>query len=188
MRFEQCVVCRSVINYSEYEGNFEVTMLLNTLYMTIMYLFETRSVNHVKAKPIAKWLNDNSIVNKHGNEFDDDDVVRMFRNGLAHFNIEIPKGNGTIDEVIIFAKNMKVKAACSSECEAPKCYPKQFKKANGRICAYSFTIEKLNEFVCFVVSSYLEKRDKKICKQCQYKNHGYQPHPKQEEQALYAAS
>lgn len=42
--FNRCVVCRSKKNLEEYHGNFEVTMLLNTLYMAVMYPMEKRDV------------------------------------------------------------------------------------------------------------------------------------------------
>jgi len=38
--FEQCMICRSCQNLKDYQGKDEVTMLLNTLYMTVIMSIE----------------------------------------------------------------------------------------------------------------------------------------------------
>ena len=40
--FNRCIVCRSAKNLEDYHGKFEVTMLLNTLYITVMQSIENR--------------------------------------------------------------------------------------------------------------------------------------------------
>lgn len=54
--FEHCIICRSYQNLKDYRGKYEVTMLLNTLYMTVMKSIENRGFLDVKTRPLADWL------------------------------------------------------------------------------------------------------------------------------------
>lgn len=105
--FEHCIICRSYQNLKDYRGKYEVTMLLNTLYMTVMKSIENRGFLDVKTRPLADWLKKNEIVNKQGNDYNCDDIIRYLRNGLAHFNLQVNGNEGQIENVRITAKNLE---------------------------------------------------------------------------------
>jgi hypothetical protein len=154
------MVCRSKQNYESYKGKFEVTMLLNTLYLAVMLPIEKRSDLHIKSRPMLDWLDENNIFNKHGNEFNCDDIVRYLRNGLAHFNIKVNNDEEkNISEIVIFAKNQDdaPPKSCTELCDDPKCKPKQFNAdQDGSICTFSFTVKQLKDFTFSVIDSVLK--------------------------------
>ncbi len=171
--FNRCIVCRSAKNLEDYHGKFEVTMLLNTLYITVMQSIENRKNLHIKSSKISNWLLDNGIINNCGNEFNSDDYIRYLRNGLAHFNIQVEDkvegGSRIIDKVLISAKNQEAKSMCKMTCEVPKCIPKQFKIENESICIFVFTTDQLRLFTLFMIEYVLQVLPNDKCYKCGYK-------------------
>lgn len=169
--FSRCVICRSKKNLECYEGNFEITMLLDTLYLAVMYPLEKRKDLHIKAKRISNYLCENEIVNTCGNKFTTDDIARYLRNGLAHFNVEVNSG-ATLDKQIrnikIWAENVKKQPKCEPPCETPKCLPVQYKEENGAICVFSFTIDSLKAFTDFLIKEVMQTLDDNVCHGCPY--------------------
>lgn len=170
--FSKCVVCRSMQNLRDYNGEFEVTMLLNTLYLSVMQPIEKRANLHIKATKIAEWLKEKEIVNKIDNDFSPDDLVRMLRNGLAHFNIEV-NGNanteGQISNIIISAKAASEKPHCKNPCQEKKCIPTGLNRdADNNICKFSFTLEQLREFTKHTIEYALHTLPD-VCEDCTYK-------------------
>ncbi|MCL2220504.1 MAG: HEPN family nuclease [Chitinispirillia bacterium] len=176
--FNRCVVCRSKTNLHLYKGEFEVTMLLNTLYLTVIHLVEKRKGLRIKSKKMVNWLNERSIIDMHGNEFNTDEIVQYLRNGLAHFNIKIDDSaalseRAEITGISIFGINEDDKVKCKSPCEIRKCKPRQYQTNNcdnnssdkNSICTFRFTVKKLEEFTLDVINSALEKLDKSACSQ-----------------------
>lgn len=172
--FNRCLICRSAQNLKNYRGQFEVTMLLNTLYIAVLHPIEKRDALHIKAKPISKWLHENGVVKTHGNEFYPDDIVRYLRNGLAHLNIEVENNVQNSEKIIgsikINAKNQPSKSLCKVRCSDPKCLPKQYLEEGGSICTFAFSINQLKEFTDFVIKFALEVLPNEICKDCPYKS------------------
>lgn len=170
--FSRCVICRSKQNLQNYHGDFEITMLLDTLYLTIMYPFEKRGDLHVKSKKLAKYLQDNKLVDSCGNEFYPDDFVRYFRNALAHFNFKVNPDpyRKKIEGIKLWGVNAPNKAICKSPCDCQKCVPKQYKEnSDGAICVFNFTEDQLRSFVNFVIDLALEALGDDICKKCKYR-------------------
>ena len=165
--FSRCIICRSKTNLDNYHGEFEVTMLLNTLYMTVMYPIEKRREIHAKSSEISKWLTDHGIVDNCGNQHNCDDIVRYLRNGLAHYNISVT--GDPIKDIRIEAKNLPVRAACKEPCTATKCIPTPLKEVNRSICTFNFTIKTLKEFTEFLIEHSLQQIPDDICNQCPYK-------------------
>lgn len=174
--FSRCVVCRSKKNLDAYRGDFEITMLLNTLYLAVMYPLEKRDCLHMKAKKIARYLQEHGIVSTCGNEFQSDDMIRYLRNGLAHFNIEVNSDaaqDKQIRNIKIWAQNLKPKPRCKNPCERPQCIPHQYceKKddVNNAICEFTFTIESLKAFTDFIIENVLNTLEDDVCYNCQYR-------------------
>jgi hypothetical protein len=125
------------------------------------------------------------VVNKHGNKFGCDEVVRYLRNGLAHLNIIVEPSDGSegeITKVIIYAKEQ---TACNNDpCANPKC----LKLKQGcidpnidikSICTFTFPIKPDNElrkFVDFFVKHALQCLGDEICTDCRYKKSTSQTH------------
>ena len=171
--FEHCIICRSRDNLSNYRGNFEETMLINTLYMAVMFPIEIRQQKGTaKAKKIAQYLKDRNLVDVHGNDFDSDAIVRCLRNALAHFNVDVEPYNGSISSIKLWAINRPGKTVCKPEnaCEDPQCIPRQYKaNENGEICTFYFSMSELREFTYFVVDHALRLLDDSICEGCECK-------------------
>lgn len=170
--FNRCVICRSKKNLEEYHGNFEVTMLLNTLYMAIMHPMEKRNVLHVKSKKIAQYLEGHNIVDKCENDYAPDDITRCLRNGMAHFNIEVDSSgipNEQISDIKIWAKNLGSKVQCTTPCESPKCLPHKYLEKDGAICIFNFTVESLRSFTNFMINMVLETLEDSMCANCPYR-------------------
>ena len=172
--FERCVVCRSRNNLKIYDGDFEETLLLNTLYMTIMFPIEMRqSKGTVKAKKIVSYLEDYGLVNTNGNEFDPDTILRCLRNALAHFNVEVESFDKKVSSIKLWAINRPNKTVCKPEhaCNNPQCIPKQYAtNKNGEICTFVFTMSELREFTHFVIDHVLDRLPSNICKSCPHKS------------------
>ena len=169
--FSRCVVCRTKRNLENYCGEFEVTMLINSLYLSLMYAIENRKDMGFRAKDICKFLDENNIVDKHGNSFNSDDILRYLRNSLAHFNIKTDSLNGSISEIKFWGRNQEEKTICKEPCDNPQCIPKQFSSnENGEICTFIFSIEKLKEFTGFVMKYILKKSTSEVCAKCRYNN------------------
>ena len=169
--FKKCAICRTKYNLKQYEKSkqpFEFTMLLNSMYMAVMYPLENRSELHLKSTWVAQYLKDNGLVNLHGNNFNSDDILRYLRNGLAHYNIEVIDDSGEISRVKIIAKNLPDKAKCDPPCENPKCIPVQYNQVNDAICTFEFTVEQLRVFTNFVIDLMLPS-EVTLCADCKYK-------------------
>lgn len=166
--FEHCIICRSYQNLEDYNGKYEVTMLLNTLYMTVIKSAENRSVLHVKPRPLVDWLEKNNIVDKQENDYNHDDIIRYLRNGLAHFNIQVNGDGEKITTVLITAKNLKKEPICKQPCEKPKCVPRQLNEKKGSICTFSFSVDQLKKFTEFVIKNSLKCHGIMRCENCPY--------------------
>lgn len=167
--FNRCTVCRSAQNLKNYQGEFEVTMLLNTLYLTVISPIEARTLNHTT--PIYDWLTENISVNKCNNDFNAFQIVRFLRNGLAHMNIHIASENNKIEKIKICAVNEQFKPKCEKLCENRECLPKQYKISEDKyeaICIFTFTIDKLREFTGFMIEQVLNTLPKEVCYECKY--------------------
>jgi len=120
----------------------------------------------VKSSHFTKWLEENGIVDKHGNDYNLDDVVRYLRNGLAHFNIKVNGDEGKIENVRITAKNLKERPICKQPCDNPRCVPRQFTKNNGSICTFSFSVDQLVRFMKLVINDSLMDHEIMRCEDC----------------------
>ena len=167
VNFNYCVICRSAKNLKEYKGDYEVTMLLNTLYMAVMQPIENRKGIHAKSKEIERCIRRYAFVNDFGNNFDSDTVVRYFRNGLAHFNIKVLPDDlkkEKISQVIIWAENRAEKPLCKKPCVTPQCVPVQHEAdANGAICRFEFSCSELHALVNDVVTYILSTMQHETC-------------------------
>jgi hypothetical protein len=176
--FHRCVICRSWKIFEEYEktkdkdkDKFEVTMLLNTLYLTVIHMTEKvkkdkkehkseeKFVKKIKCfiNEIANYLKNKDIKEKDNNDFDEYQILCHLRNGLAHLNIAVePIGSKEVDinEIKIFSINSPNKPMCEKPCKSQKCKPKQYKdihsytyeeKVIDSICTFSFKIEPSNK-------------------------------------------
>ncbi len=177
--FRMCVACRSYANLKSYQGNFEVTMLLNTLYMTVMQSIEKRDLLHIKSKTIESWLNDEAVrMEKYENKITSDEMVQFLRNGLAHFNILVdPEGadddpeKDSIARICIYALD-QVPKKCK-DCERlvkRKWTHRKLKDNENVICSFEFTVEQLRRFVDLVYKLQSESFSdiKKMCAKCPY--------------------
>lgn len=169
--FERCVICRSYKNIKDYHGDFEETMLINTLYMTVMFPIEFRQKGMIKAKQIVEYLNNKGVIETYGNAFNSDDIVRCLRNALAHFNVMVESYNGKVTYIRLWAKNQPKKTICKSDnaCDTPKCIPRQYlEDENGEICTFVFTLRMLREFTFYVIEHTLTLLPREVCSDCEY--------------------
>lgn len=184
--FRMCVACRSYANLKSYQGNFEVTMLLNTLYMTVIQPIEKRDILHIKSKTIESWLNDEAVrIEKYENIITSDEMVQFLRNGLAHFNILVdPEGadndpeKDSISRICIYALD-RVPKKCK-DCERlvkRKWNHGKLKGNENVICSFEFTVEQLRRFVdwvyelqskSFFIRTDIDEDIKKMCAKCPY--------------------
>ncbi len=172
--FERCIVCRSLFNLEHYQGEFKETLLINTLYTTVMFPIETRQKHGMaKSKKIANYLKSHNLVDYHGNEFSSDDVVRYLRNALAHYNIKVESYNKKVSSVKLWGVNAPDKTLCKAAvaCENPKCRPKQYKvNSYGEICTFTFTVDQLYDFTHFVIEQALSLIPDNVCNDCNYRH------------------
>ena len=165
--FERCVLCRTKINLKNYEGQFEETMLINSLYIALMYPIEKRQSFHLKSKRVVNYLDELNAIDSHGNSFNSDDIVRYLRNSLAHYNVEVESDNGVISKVKMWGINQPSKAICNPPCENPRCLPKQYKSnSNGEICTFILSLNDLREFTYFILSEALSAIPSTECAGC----------------------
>lgn len=169
--FSKCVICRTKKNFENYKGDFEVTMMLNTLYMSLMYILEKRDNLHFKISKIIPFLKEKQIVDIHNNNFVNDDIARCLRNALAHFNIEItndPYGK-RIEQIRLWSKNLPANAKCKGPCSNPKCIPNQYNSdKSGGICTFTFTTAQLKEYVEMVTNMALNE-ECAFCETCKFR-------------------
>ena len=171
-KFERCIVCRTLYNLEKYSGEFEETMLINSLYMTVMFPIEHRNKIHLKSSVIARYLEERHIVTKHENSFNSDDIVRYLRNSLAHYNIKVNKGSENISHIKLWGINPPDKTICKHPCESPKCVQFQYNSnENNEIITFDFDINQLRDFTKFIINSVLEILDSNICIGCKYANY-----------------
>ena len=141
--FSKCVICRSKKNLVNYQGDFEVTMMLNSLYLSLMYILEKRRELYFKTTKMIPFLKENNIVNDYNNCFTSEDIARCLRNALAHFNVEIandPYGK-RIETIRLWSKNLPTKECCKEPCASPKCIPIQYNaNTTGSICTFVFSV------------------------------------------------
>lgn len=182
MDFDRCVVCRSKTNlklYSKTDGPFEVTMLLNSLYLTVMHYIEkrTRIITEEKERlsvdaGLAKWLDENSIVDSGDNTFKFAQILRNLRNGLAHFNMKVFESEGHIIKIAIWSYDCCRESKCEGE-EKEGAYKKFCKyegdaKIKNAICIFTFSVMQLNTFAEMVMDTVLSEMPDACCKDCQY--------------------
>ena len=177
--FARCVVCRSKKNMESYKGEFEVTMLLNTLYLTLMHLTEKRNTLHFKSSIVVTKLKDFCSIDTCENEFNGDDIMRYLRNALAHFNIRVSGDqNEKISTIQLWGINPKERPICKEPCANPLCIPKQFKERSvissttgehaKAVCIFTFSTDGLKEFTEQIISYALSILPKDICSSCIY--------------------
>lgn len=184
--FRMCVACRSYANLKSYQGNFEVTMLLNTLYMTVIQPIEKRDILHIKSKTIESWLYDEAVrIEKYENIITSDEMVQFLRNGLAHFNILVdPEGadndpeKDSISRICIYALDRLPKKCKDCERLVKRKWNHGKLKGNENvICSFEFTVEQLRRFVdlvyklqskSFSIRTDIDKDIKKMCAKCPY--------------------
>lgn len=184
--FRMCVACRSYANLKSYQGNFEVTMLLNTLYMTVIQPIEKRDILHIKSKTIESWLNDEAVrIEKYENIITSDEMVQFLRNGLAHFNILVdPEGadndpeKDSISRICIYALDRVPKKCKDCERLVKRNWNHGKLKGNENvICSFEFTVEQLRRFVdlvyklqskSFSIRTDIDEDIKKMCAKCPY--------------------
>lgn len=162
--FNRDVIERSVKNLERYKGKYEVTMLLNTLYMVLINPIEFNN-NAPKAEKLTlnvdslvKCLKCKGIVNDYGNDFKPQKIISLLRNGLAHMNIEVIDDNedNKIEKIKIFAQNYKQKVVCPN-CEHEFISSRQYREDKGKICAFEFKVDELESFVFLVMNNILGK-------------------------------
>lgn len=169
--FSQCAICRSRENLKKYSGEFEVTMLLNTLYMSLMFVLEKRRMLNLKTAKVISFLKENGIADVHNNNFTNDDIARYLRNALAHFNIDVAPDpyNKRIEQIKLWGQNEPNKPRCKEPCAQPRCLPQQYiANAEGEICSFTFSVEQLRKFVDLVTDA-VSIDNCAFCSMCQHK-------------------
>jgi hypothetical protein len=166
--FRRCTIHRSGIILARYNNGlehecckqcvffeFEITMLLNILYLALMHPLEKRDdILPSRSQAIIQWLFDAHVMQKNS-RYTDDDYLRHLRNGLAHLNIQIeaPVQGKIVEtsEIVISGKN---------------------KKQTRVLCKFRFTINQLKKFVAFILNTLID--DKIIinnnCEECPHKD------------------
>ena len=158
--FARCVICRSRKNLQDYEGEFAKTMLINSLYLTVMYCMETKKFPHKSNRKIIEWLSQNDIINDGGNKFKREALLRQLRNGLAHFNLKTYAPEGTINTIKIWVGRWSKKDNRYQEFN-----DEEITKA---ICVFTFSVDQLRIFSEYVTDIVLENIDYGICGNCPY--------------------
>ncbi|WP_419075507.1 HEPN family nuclease [Ruthenibacterium lactatiformans] len=187
--FKICTICRSIKNYQQYSGDFEVTMLLNTLYLAVMHPLEKRINYNLKSRKMREWLDKEKIVDYCENEYKTDDVIQKIRNGLAHFNIRVKGFEGQISEIVVYARNQGIMGICkeckkckkSETCrkvdECAKCekgylkakyVTKPFDDYSDVICKFTFSVDQLEKLCNYIVSKMPPLEHSQNCKGCPY--------------------
>ena len=160
--FGRCVVCRSKYNLQNYRGEFEITMLINSLYLTVMHCIETKKIRQNSADKVVQWLRENNIISDGGNEFRNMKILRNLRNGLAHFNLKVPDPpKKDIDTIKIWVRPWS---------KADKSYQKfNDGEIENAICVFTFSANQLKSFTKYVIDLVLESLDDKVCRDCKYR-------------------
>lgn len=175
--FSRCIICRSRKNLEDYSGDFEVTMLLNTLYIAVMYPFEKRSDLHLKSKKIIPKLENIWHVKCFDNSFSTDDKIRYFRNALAHYSMEVAKEpcGEKIETIRLWGINAQKKSRRKEQCDNPRSISKKYNTGdNGHIIEYTFSVDELRKFTDEVLNYMLDDvLPDDICKNCKYFRHEY---------------
>lgn len=167
--FARCVICRSRKNLQDYKGEFETTMLINSLYLTVMYCIETKKVPHKANSKIIEWLSQNDIINDGGNKFKREALLRQLRNGLAHFNLKTYAPEGTINTIKIWVGRWTKKDNRYQEFN-----DEEITKA---ICVFTFSVDQLRTFTEYVTNIVLENIDYGICSNCPYQEENENGNP-----------
>jgi len=175
----RCMICRSKKNYDSYKGDFEVTALLNTLYLTIMHIIEKDGWKKIVpwSKIAVQQLKANNIVlYEQENNFNEVKILKCLRNGLAHLNIEtenedLPSKEKGIKNIIIFDKHIIYGSKCKSPCKARKCVSKVPVINRGckykSICKFTFSFDQLEKFTYSAIKFVLKRiPETKHCKVC----------------------
>ena len=164
--FYPCAVCRGVKNWKNYKGPFDVTMLLSTFYLVVMFPVESRIQftknisfsSDIMLEHIGNWLEDHSIFKPFSNnKFNAPQIAQNLRHGLAHFNIKINEHTNPIQEIKIFSINDPNKSK--------KYYAED---EDESICTYTFTVTQLEDFIDFMADMVLKNRPH--CNKCTYKS------------------
>lgn len=169
--FSRCAVCRSKENLINYHGKYEVTMLLNTLYLSLMFVLEKRQMLNFKTTKAIPFLKDNNIVDTHNNRFSNDDIARYLRNALAHFNIYVAPDpyDKRIELIKLWGQNEPDKPHCKEPCAQLRCLPQQYNaNTEGEICSFTFSVEQLRQFVDLVTDA-VNIDNCAFCSMCQHK-------------------
>lgn len=169
--FRYCPICRTVKNLHDYSGEFEITNLVVSLYFTVMRPIEKRGTEqsvHIKSRHVVRYLEEQGILCKCGNEFSNDDIVRCLRNGLAHSHLKINSNaseENKIDRVLIWAINSTLE-------DAEQYNEVDIEGAKG-ICKFEFKISEdknqLKEFAEFMFAEAQKKIPDGLCRDCQYR-------------------
>lgn len=161
--FNRCVVCRSKYNLENYDGAFETTMLLNSLYLTVMHCIEKRDMLKTDEEFIVHWLKDrkHEVLNQCGNTFRNPKILSNLRNGLAHFNIKAFEHGGKIERIKVWVcrwskRDNKFKEFTDDEVE----------KA---ICIFDFSEGQLRDFTYELIDHFLKNAPDQVCENCKYK-------------------
>lgn len=179
--FSRCVICRSKYNLEKYEGEFEVTMLLNSLYLTVMYSLENRKKVHLKSRKLEPELRPNTKT--FGNDFEADEIAKCLRNALAHFNIALEKDGDEIAKVILWAENSDLVCKnCGQRYSKLYNTKEKFEAENGQssdrertetkkaICMFEFSLEQLRSITNKIIDSVLKNVPEKNCENCELRD------------------
>lgn len=125
---ERCLLCRSKKNYDSIRNTvpFNVTLSIQMMYLLVMYPIEKCDSIHAKGSSLANVIRKYCYIDDFNNNFENGDIIRFFRNSLAHFNYqESSIINGEIDEILFYALSdtKALKPKCNEVCETPKCVP-----------------------------------------------------------------
>lgn len=146
-------------------------MLLNTLYLSLIFVLEKRQTLNFKTSKAIPFLKENGIVDVHNNCFNNDDIARYLRNALAHFNIDIAPDpyNKRIERIKLWGQNEPNKPRCKEPCAQPRCLPHQYiTNEEGAICSFTFSVQQLRQFVDLVTNS-ASIEECAFCSLCDYK-------------------
>ena len=140
---ERCLLCRSKKNYDAIKNTafFDLTLNIQMMYLLVMYPIEKCDSIHTKGSSLANIIKNYCRINDFDNIFNNGDIIRFFRNSLAHFNYEESKIiDNEIDEIRFFALSdpKSLVPKCNTVCDSPKCVsPIAYKTSSeGHIIEY----------------------------------------------------
>jgi hypothetical protein len=136
---------------------FEITMLLNILYLSLVQPLEKRNdILHSKFQTIIQWLRNNTGGIQSEYRHSDDGYLKHLRNGLAHLDIQIdvPAQSHIVEnsEIVILGKD--------------KHHPTIIR------CAFHFNLKQLRNFVAFILNILINDNiidNDSNCKGCPHK-------------------